>query len=96
MTLLLFAYIFNIFDYVCTCYWIKRDGISVEANPFGRWMFTHNVAWLFKIVIAGACFGLLMYYYNQYAWLKYPAFLVFVVYFALAVYHIYLLMRFAK
>ena len=51
---LIISYILNIVDYVFTAYWVHHFGVSIEANPFGRWLFKHNIAWVFKIFIIGA------------------------------------------
>lgn len=93
MIYLLFAYILNCFDYICTTYWVKKYDISIEGNPIGRWLYEYNIAWLFKIVIIGGLFCLIGYCYNDVSWAKYVAIAIFVVYLALAVYHIFLLVR---
>lgn len=56
MTYLITAYILNIVDYLFTAHWVRKFGIDIEANPFGRWLFSHNVAWVYKIIFVGILF----------------------------------------
>lgn len=56
MKYLIITYILNIIDYLFTAYWVHKFGIEIEANPFGRWLFSHNVAWVYKIIFVGILF----------------------------------------
>lgn len=94
---LIIVYILNIIDYIFTAQWVKNFGIDVEANPFGRWMFENNVAWVFKILIVGillAALGYFVYKYSKFAWVCYVPFTV---YTSVVLYHIgilfYLIMK---
>ena len=61
MLLLIVTYLLNIADYMFTAYWVSKYGIEIEANPFGRWMFENNVAWMFKVLLVGLLLVLLNY-----------------------------------
>ena len=50
--LLSIIYILNIIDYFETIYAVNLFGISIEANPIGRFFFENNCAWVPKIIIA--------------------------------------------
>lgn len=50
---LIIAYILNLVDYAFTSFWVHKYGITAEANPIGRWMFSNNIAWVFKIFVVG-------------------------------------------
>lgn len=89
MTLLI-AYILNIIDYLFTAHWVNKFGIDTELNPIGRWMFSHNVAWVFKILIVGGLFAVLGYFIKQYPKYAWTAFIPLVVYGFVVMYHIYL------
>lgn len=90
MTHLITAYILNIVDYIFTAYWVHNFGIEIEANPIGRWMFEHNVAWVVKIVGVGL---LLLVLYHAlkvkptWAWVSW---VLLAVYGVLVLYHIFI------
>lgn len=88
--ILIITYILNIIDYIFTSHWINLYGLSAEANPIGRWMFEHNVVWVFKIFVVGAIFvviGYLIDRHRKYLWIS---FIPLVVYGFVVMYHIYL------
>lgn len=88
MMYLIIAYILNIVDYIFTAHWVHNFGIEIEANPFGQWMFSHNVAWVFKIFIVGgllAVMGVCIRKCPKAAW---TAFIPLVVYTLIVIYHI--------
>lgn len=89
MTLLI-AYILNIIDYLFTAHWVNKFGIDIEINPIGRWMFNHNVAWVFKILIVGGLFAVLGYFINRFPKYAWTAFIPLVVYGGLTLYHIFI------
>lgn len=90
---LVIAYILNIIDYIFTSHWVRKFGIDIEANPFGRWMFENNVAWLFKIVISGILFiiiGIYIYHKPAYSWISYIILAAFIM---LTIYHIIIFIK---
>ena len=50
---LIILYIFNIFDYLFTTYWVNKFGTEIELNLVGQWLYDNNLAWIFKIVVVG-------------------------------------------
>lgn len=85
---LIIAYLLNIIDYLFTAHWVNMFGIDIEANPIGRWMFNHNVAWVFKILIVGGLFAVLGYFIKRYPKTAWTAFIPLVVYGLIVIYHI--------
>ena len=51
------TYIFNLIDLIATMYLVALFGLSVEANPIGRWLIRTNLVYPFKIIVMG---GLLL------------------------------------
>jgi hypothetical protein len=49
--LLALIYALNIIDYIQTTYAIQLFGLNIEANPIVRFLFEHNCAWVFKIIL---------------------------------------------
>ncbi len=90
---LIIAYLFNIIDYIATAYWIHLYGIAVETNPFMRWMFAHNMAWIVKIIIVGGLFAVLGYLIYRYPRASKWAYVPLIVYGALTIYHFVLLLK---
>ena len=90
--ILIITYILNVIDYIFTSHWINLYGLSAEANPIGRWMFEHNVVWVFKIFVVGfflALIGVLIKDRPRYAWIP---FIPLSVYGAIVLYHITILL----
>lgn len=86
--ILLLTYLLNLFDLAMTTLWVKHYGISAEANPIGRWLFTNNMVWVVKIFVVGgllAVMGVCIRKYPKTAWMAY---IPFGVYGALAIYHV--------
>ena len=86
--ILIITYILNVIDYIFTSHWINLFGLSAEANPIGRWMFEHNVVWVFKIFVVGfflALIGVLIKNRPRYAWIP---FIPLLVYGVIVLYHI--------
>lgn len=54
---LIITYIFNLIDLIATMYLVSLFGLSVEANPIGRWLIRTNLVYPFKIGVVG---GLLL------------------------------------
>ncbi len=90
---LVIAYILNIIDYIFTAHWVRKFGIEIESNPIGRWMFSHNVAWVFKILVVGGLFAGLWYLIHRLPKAVTAAYILLVVYAAVDIYHIYLAIK---
>lgn len=93
MMTLTIAYIFNVIDYIFTAYWVQKFGIEIETNPIGRWMFENNVAWVFKIFIAGGLFALLGYVIKQYPKAVIAAYILITIFGLIVIYHIIIAVR---
>ena len=89
--MLIITYILNIIDYLFTLYWVRKFGIEIEGNPIGRWMFSHNIAWLFKIVIVGGIFAVLGVFIHRHPKSAYLAYIPLIVYALVVIYHIIIL-----
>lgn len=87
---LIVAYLLNVIDYVFTAHWINKFGIEIEANMFGRWLFKHNLAWLYKIVVVGLCFGTLGILLQNRSELYWLAKVILIIYLFLFLWHVYL------
>ena len=88
---LIITYLLNLFDLFMTTLWVKLYGITAEANPIGRWMFEHNVAWAVKVFVVGgllAAIGICIRKRPKYAPVAY---IPLVVYGGIAVYHLVIL-----
>ena len=80
----LLTYLLNLFDLICTNYWISLYGLSVEGNPIGRWLYENNLAVQVKVFMVGT---LLLFLYSNPKW-KWTGWLLLAVYSILAIYHI--------
>ena len=47
------TYIFNLIDLIATMYLVSLFGLSIEANPIGRWLIRTNLVYPFKIGVVG-------------------------------------------
>lgn len=91
MMILLTTYLLNLFDLFMTTLWVRIYGISAEANPIGRWMFNHNIAWAVKVFAVGgllAVMGVCIHKRPKTAWVAYIPLGVYAV---LAGYHLIIL-----
>lgn len=88
MPYLITAYALNIIDYIFTAYWVHKFGIEIEANPIGRYMFSHNIAWAVKIFFVGGLFALLGYFIKREPKAAWTAFIPLVAYALIVIYHI--------
>lgn len=88
MISLIITYILNIIDYIFTAYWISEYGIEIEANPIALWMFDHNVAWVFKILIVGGLLAVLGYLLHRNPKAAWVAYIPLTVYGSIVLYHI--------
>lgn len=93
---LIIAYILNIADYIFTARWIRKFGVEIEANPLARWMFTHNVAWVFKILIVGGLFAVLGYCIFKHPKAAWIGYIPLGVYALLTIYHIFLCIKIGR
>lgn len=94
--ILLITYILNIIDYLFTLYWVRTYGIEIEANPFGRWLFENNIAWVVKIFAVGGVLALLGYIFKRYPKLAPVAYIPLTAYAAVVVYHIILAVIYSR
>lgn len=83
------AYFFNIIDYLFTTHWVNKFGIEIEFNPFGRWLYENNIAWVFKIVIIGILLFILYKFCDRYKLARICSYIVLAVYSLLFVSDIY-------
>ena len=87
----LISYLLNLFDLFMTTLWVRLYGIEAEANPIGRWMLTHNIAWAVKVFAVGgllAVMGICIRKRPKTAWVAYIPLCVYAV---LAGYHLVIL-----
>ena len=93
--MLIITYLLNIIDYLFTLYWVRKYGIEIEGNPIGRWMFSNNIAWLFKIVLNGVLLGAVGWYVHLRPERGWIAWICLCVYGVIVLYHIglYLYLR---
>lgn len=82
--LYLLTYLLNLFDLICTNYWISLYGLSVEGNQFGKWLYQNHLAVQYKVVMVGIAL-VVLYRYNKWKW---TGWLLLAVYSILAIYHI--------
>lgn len=93
---LITAYILNIIDYIFTAHWVRKFGVEIEANPIGRWMFSHDVAWVFKIFVVGVFFAVLGYFIKRNSKTVWVAHILLAVYALIVLYHIFILISINK
>lgn len=96
MTYLITAYLLNIIDYAFTTHWVHKFGIEIEANPFGRWMFENNVAWVYKIIIVGGLFALLGCFYERSREARIAAYILCGAYAIIVAYNIFILFKWGR
>lgn len=56
---LIITYILNIIDLIATMFLIKRFGLQVEGNPFGRWLIETGLVYFVKIFVIGIALWIL-------------------------------------
>ena len=97
------AYLLNLFDLLCTNYWIKKFGLDIEANPVGRWLYENHLAVPTKVFGMGFLFWLLNKAVSHRdkglekstEWWDVASWAVLAVYGILAIYHIIIAIRVA-
>jgi hypothetical protein len=94
--ILLITYILNIIDYLFTLYWVRKYGIEIESNPFGRWLFDNNIAWVVKIFAVGGLLALLGYLIHRQPKAAAVAYIPLAVFAAVDVYHISLAVIYSR
>lgn len=82
------AYVFNLIDLAFTTHWVNKFGIEIEFNPFGRWLYENNIAWIFKIIIVGILFFILYKLCDRYKLARISSYVILIIYFLLFIYHI--------
>lgn len=85
----LLTYLLNLFDLICTNYWISLYGLSVEGNPIGRWLYQNHLAVPIKVFGVGFLL-IFLYRYNKWNW---TSWLLLAVYSILAIYHIVIFIK---
>ena len=93
---LIITYILNIIDYLFTLYWVRTYGIEIEGNPFGRWLFDNNIAWVVKIFAVGGLLALLGYIFKRYPKLAWTAYIPLTAYAVVVIYHIFCAVQIAR
>ena len=90
-----FTYLFCVFDYLCTQHWINEFGIDIEANPFAIWLFNigHGaLAFFVKCFLVGVLL-MVIYFFRENQFAQVGAWILFTVYLALTVYHIFIFIK---
>ena len=90
MTLFI-TYLLNLFDLAMTTLWVRLYGIEAEANPIGRWMFEHNIAWAVKVFVVGGLLAVMGVCIRKKPKLAWVAYIPLVMYAVLAGYHLIIL-----
>lgn len=85
---LILTYLLNLFDLAMTTLWVNRYGLSVEANPIGRWMYASNAVPAVKIFAVGVALAVMGLGIRKHPKLAWVAYISLVVYAVVAVYHI--------
>lgn len=95
LILTIFAYLLCVFDYACTRHWVKQFGVEVETNPIGRWLFqVGNGALAFFVKVVLSLFVLIfLYQFREVTLGKVGIWSIFLVYLAVAVYHIIIILK---
>ena len=89
--ILFITYLLNLFDLFMTTLWVRLYGIEAEANPIGRWMFTHNIAWAVKVFVVGGLLAVMGICIRKRPRLRPVAYIPLVAYAVLAGYHLIIL-----
>lgn len=82
------SYFLNLFDLLMTYRWYTLYGLSVEANPIGRWLIATNLAIPVKVFGIGACLIALYVCIKRQPKYRWVAWVVLAVYGVLGVYHV--------
>lgn len=82
------TYILNLFDLVATYFWYSSYGLSLEINPIGRVLLSTGLAIPVKVIGVGAAVFSIYEYIKRTPNREWISWVVFVVYGALAIYHI--------
>lgn len=88
MKTLIIAYMLNLFDLICTNYWISLYGLSVEANPIGRWLYQNHLAAPVKVFGVGGLLIVLYHALKKHPQWNWTSWLLLAVFGVLAIYHI--------
>lgn len=90
---LIIAYALNLFDLICTNYWISLYGLSVEGNPVGRWLYENGLAVQVKVFMVGTLLLVLYDAEKRNPKWKWASWLLLAFYSILAIYHIILAVK---
>lgn len=86
--LYLITYLLNLFDLICTNYWITQCGISIEANPIGRWLYENHLAVQVKVFMAPILLLVLYDYAKRNPKWEWVSWLLLAAYSILSIYHL--------
>lgn len=87
-TRLIIAYLLNLFDLICTNYWISLYGLSVEANPICRWLYQNHLAAPVKVFGVGGLLIVLYHALKKHPKWNWTSWILLAVYSIIAIYHI--------
>lgn len=85
---LIIAYLLNLFDLICTNYWISLYGLSVEGNTIGRWLYQNRLAVPVKVFGVGGLLIVLYHALKKHPKWNWTSWLLLAVHSVLAIYHI--------
>ena len=85
---LIITYLLNLFDLICTNYWITQHGLSIEANPIGRWLYENRLAVPVKVFMVGTLLLILYDAVKKNQKWKWTSWLLLAFYSILTIYHI--------
>ena len=95
LVMLILTYLMCIFDYIMTYHWIKKFGIEIEMNPIGRVLFALGEGFgaFFVKVILSLAMLVTLYIFRETTFAEIGTVALFIVYFALTIYHIYIIIQ---
>lgn len=86
----LITYLLNIIDYIFTSYWVHNFGLSIEANPIGRWILeTVPKQICFKLILPAICL-LILYLFRNHKLAKIFTYIALIIYILIVTYHIFI------
>ena len=88
-TILITTYLLNIFDALVSVFLFKTIGIEIELNPFGVLLYNEKMLCFYKFGIIGAALILINQLVKKYPRLIWACWIVFSVYFVLAIWHVF-------
>ena len=86
---LIIAYLLNIADCLFTADLVRKFGVEIEGNPFGRWLIQTNLVYVVKIVIVGLALLLLWKFKNN-RFAIVGSWVILITFSLLAIYHVFI------